>query len=92
MSEVVKISRDGKEAEVVERYAGDFLRDGWVKVDAEPEDHVFDNIESKINASESKDEIESIIKYSFGVDLDKRGSIETVREKALSIVTDSQPE
>ena len=40
MSGVVKITRGGVEAEVVSRYVGDFLRDGWIKVEdaVEPED------------------------------------------------------
>jgi hypothetical protein len=31
MSNTVKIERNGVEAEVLERYLLDFIRDGWVK-------------------------------------------------------------
>ena len=85
----VKIVRNGVEAEILDRYLSEFLKDGWAKADESTAD---DSIESKIAASESKDEIELLIKSKFSVDLDKRGSIETVKEKALAIIRDSKTE
>lgn len=44
MTQVIVIKKDGVTAEVVDRYVGDFLRDGWVKVeekiDGAPEEKV----------------------------------------------------
>lgn len=36
-----------------------------------------------------KDAVESYIKECFGVDLDKRGSLETVKDKALAVINES---
>lgn len=36
-----------------------------------------------------KDAIESYIKENFGVDVDKRGSLETVKDKALAVINES---
>ena len=73
----VKIERNGVEAEVIERYLPDFLADGWTKVAAD--------VKEKIALSESKEEVEAIVKENFNVDIDKRGSLETIKEKALSL-------
>lgn len=40
----------------------------------------------RINAMQSKDEVEALIKEKFQIDIDKRGSLETVKEKALAII------
>jgi len=88
----IKIVRNGVEAEVVEQYLGSFLSDGWDRVVEPQSDGQLDDIESKISASASKDDIELIIKDALGVDLDKRGGIDTVKEKALSLIRDSKPE
>lgn len=39
-----------------------------------------------VNSLTDKDQIESFIKQHFSVDIDKRGSLETVKEKAISII------
>ncbi len=76
----VKIERNGVKAEVLEKYLGDFLIDGWEK-SAEPTSEVV----KKINDAGSKDEIAALIKDNFDADIDKRGSLETIKEKAILI-------
>lgn len=36
-----------------------------------------------------KDAVESYVKENFGVDIDKRGSLETVKDKALAVINES---
>lgn len=38
----------------------------------------------------SKDEVELLVKEKTGVDIDKRGSLETVKEKALAVLNESK--
>lgn len=51
---------------------------------SEPESH-----ELHIIGLADKDAVESYIKQNFGVDIDKRGSLETVKDKALAVVNES---
>lgn len=50
----------------------------------EPESH-----ELHIIGLADKDAVESYIKQNFGADIDKRGSLETVKDKALAVVNES---
>lgn len=59
--------------------------DGWVETEPEV-DPTLDDIEARIAALESKDDIGNLIKELYGVDVDKRGGIETVREKAIEMI------
>lgn len=146
MTHVIKIQKDGKTAEVVDRFVGDFLKDGWSEVDefedelgaqsteeaeriaqeesfkkaqfeleaarkaiydeeagqAEIErkkeadelrhsqdaiNHSRVNIDHAKNITEleTKDDVEAYVKANFNKDLDKRGSLEVIKEKALLI-------
>ena len=85
----IRIERNGVKAEVIERYLPEFLADGWLKVTESVDES---NAELKVTESDSKDEIEALIKTLFGIDLDKRGSLETIKEKALAIIRESKPE
>jgi hypothetical protein len=52
---------------------------GWVRADSkEPED--------KISGMMSKDEVEAYILSETGIDIDKRGSLKTVKEKARALI------
>lgn len=42
------------------------------------------DLRAAINDCRDKDEIESLLMSTIGVDLDKRGSLETVKEKAMA--------
>lgn len=42
-----------------------------------------------LDALKSKDEIEAYVKEKTGVDIDKRGSFETVKEKAKAVLNES---
>lgn len=87
MTNVIKIEKDGKKAEVVDRYLADFIKDGWLEVGIKTDDSInISEIELKINSTESKDDIEAIIKDAYNIDIDKRGNLDTVKEKAISIV------
>lgn len=87
----INIERNGVKAEVEDRYLPDFIADGWKKCEPEalpektPAEH-----ELHVMGLLSKDEIEEYVKAYFGVDLDKRGSLETVAEKAIGIINDSR--
>lgn len=83
MSEV-NIVRGDVQASVEDRYLDEFVKDGWRLADSPPSDH-----EAKIASLNDKDEVESYIKEHFGVDIDKRGSLETVKEKALAVINES---
>jgi len=43
----------------------------------------------KVMALDDKDAVESYIKEHFGAELDKRGSLETVKDKALAVINES---
>lgn len=144
MTQVIKIRKGKQTAEVVDRFVGEFERDGWVRVsqytqelgaesteeaeriaqekslrDAEIQlkeareeldreeaghlkaerekqdldrkhqqdaiNHSRVNIDHAKNIVElkDKDEVEAYVKQHFHKDLDKRGSLENVKEKAL---------
>lgn len=77
----VKIVRNGVKAEVREDFLKVFLADGW------EEDKVVDNVHAaQIMAFDDKDDLEKYVKENLGFDLDKRGNIETIKEKALSLL------
>lgn len=48
-----------------------------------------DDHQLKVMEFLDKDAIESYIKENFGVDIDKRGSLETVKDKALAVINES---
>lgn len=77
----IDIKRGEVVASVDERYLKDFIADGWAVCGG---DH-----QSKIESMKDKDEVESYIKDNFGVELDKRGTLETVKEKALAVINES---
>lgn len=146
MTQVVKIRKGKQEAEVVDRYVGDFLRDGWHKVDEftdelgaqstkeaeriaqekslrdaelqikeareekerqeagqakierdkedlerkhqqDANNHSRGNIDHVKNIIDlkDKDEVKEYVKTQFNKDVDLRGSLEVVKEKAVLI-------
>jgi hypothetical protein len=86
----IKIERNGVEAEVEDRYVSDFISDGWKRLEPEilPPKTADEHILHVMNLL-SKDDIEEYVKKYFGVDLDKRGNLETVAEKAIGIINES---
>lgn len=86
---IVKITRNGKQAEVVEKYLPEFLKDGWSIV-ADSSDPKGDELELKVIESDSKEDIEKLIKDLFDVDLDKRLSLDNMKEKALAVINESK--
>lgn len=58
---------------------------GFVKDLSEIQDIKVDKIDNLAN----KDEIEAYVKEKTGVDIDKRGSLETVKEKAKAVLNES---
>lgn len=154
---IVKVTRNGKQAEVVERYLPEFLKDGWkevknsksgneqgldnqaigeklaeeeqerevlaakarIKEDEERamaiakneqevkeylEEHQPDPTEAHqksveaarkkhmdhVLAAEDKDTVVEYIKETFDEDIDKRGSLDTVKEKAKAVINESE--
>ncbi len=146
MAQVIKLRRNGVEAEVVDKYVGQFLADGWEKVseftgelgaksteeaeeraqeeslkqahyelkDAEEEKDCQERGQAKIEREkqeldrkhqqdalnhsrgnidhaknivdlEDKDAVREYVKANFNKDVDLRGSLEVVKEKALLI-------
>lgn len=78
-----------------ERYHDRMIAMGWRKTPEElkpakkedvkkPEGH-----ELHIIGLADKDAVESYVKEHFGVDIDKRGSLETVKDKALAVINES---
>lgn len=74
-----------------DRYHERLLAMGWRKTpeelkadEQEPEGH-----ELHIIGLGDKDAVESYVKEHFGVDIDKRGSLETVKDKALAVINES---
>lgn len=73
---------------------------GWVKHDKdlpdelpkEPEAPICEpkSHELAIMSLETKDDVESYVKLHFQVDIDKRGSLDTVKEKAMGVVNESR--
>lgn len=64
---------------------------GWVKDPellpenkAPNQDH-----ELAVMAMDTKDDVESFIKEHYGVDIDKRGGLDTVKDKAIGVINDS---
>jgi hypothetical protein len=45
--------------------------------------------ELAVMAMDTKDDVESFIKEHYGVDIDKRGSLDTVKDKAIGVINDS---
>ncbi len=88
-----------------ERYQEKLLALGWKKTPEELQaaqeapakdeqkesESAFDAVNA-IHLMDSKDDIEAYIKFNYGVDLDKRGSLETIKEKAIEIIRAAQPE
>lgn len=68
------------------------LSEGWVKTVAElpDEEPKHDDLELKIIESESKEDIEQTIKALFNIDLDKRLSLDNLKEKALAVINESK--
>lgn len=83
-----------------ERYLERLFGLGWTKLPEDLKDDdapaqptgSADDIELKIMGFESKDEVESLIKELFNVDIDKRGSLDHVKDKALQIARAPKPE
>jgi len=48
-----------------------------------------ENHELNIIGLDSKDAVESYVKKHFSVEIDKRGSLETVKDKALAVINES---
>lgn len=94
----VAIVRNGKQAKVVDLYLSDFLADGWELADAkqvEGDDHpkvdpAGDTLELTIIESKNKDDVEKLIKDLYGVDLDKRLSLDNMKERALAVINESK--
>jgi hypothetical protein len=82
----IKIKRNNVKAEIVGVYLKDFIADGWEEIKDSIDEG---NAEQKILASDSKDEIEAIIKELLGVDIDKRKSLESIKELALAMLKDA---
>lgn len=57
-----------------------------VEVSTPPTSKDFEPAVDKVKASQCKDEMAAIVLAAVGVKLDKRGELETVREKALSAI------
>lgn len=77
-----------------EQYEEKMRAMGWVEsVDDLGEDSAVDPLKidhhSTVSGFLDKDAVESYIKEHFGVDIDKRGSLETVKEKALAVINES---
>lgn len=66
------------------------LKEGWVKEPSELPDCEQNDIELLVIEAETKEEIEALLKSRFGVELDKRGSLDTVKEKALAVINESK--
>lgn len=83
-----------------ERYLEKLFGMGWAKFPEDLQDDestaqssfIADEIELKIMGFESKDEVELLIKGLFNTDIDKRGSLDHVKEKALQIARTPKPE
>lgn len=54
---------------------------GWEMQCSEPEEI------AAINAMESKDDVESYVMDLCGIDIDKRGNLESIKAKAIEIIT-----
>lgn len=62
---------------------------GFVKDMADLPDDKPVKSESFVDTATSKDDIESYVKLKTGVDIDKRGSLETVKAKAKAALNES---
>lgn len=80
---------DGKERKtsILERYLPLYTKEGWRVVGEEPQG---DNVEMQIISAETKEDIEKLIKDLYGVDLDKRLSLDNLKEKALAVINESK--
>lgn len=91
--DTVKIEKDGKWSEINSKWLPRFEKDGWV-TDGQPEREpkrgsekvTTSEIAELIELSETKDELESLIKDAFGVDLDKRKGLEKLKTEAGELV------
>lgn len=82
-------SFDGKDRQtsILERYLPLYTKEGWRVVGEEPQG---DHVEMQIIAAESKDDIEKLIKDLYGVDIDKRLSLDNMKEKALAVANENK--
>lgn len=71
-----------------DRYHERLFNMGWRKTPEELEVKAPDPEEHIIGLAD-KDAVESYVKENFGVDIDKRGSLETVKDKALAVINES---
>ena len=85
------IRQDGSKIQTNEQRGNiDFaIRHGWVREGEEPEfirpvDQ--QDYKAMINALETKDEIETYVIAITGIDIDKRGKLDTVKAKAIKAV------
>lgn len=72
----------------VDKVAPQLLTEGWVKTVDELSDS--DSIRDFIIACQNKDEIERYIGENFKVDLDKRLSLENMKEAAMKVIDESK--
>lgn len=86
-------------AMVHSRNLNKFLEMGYKKTHAEAEVSVIENSCGDQKSGENwelikdlpnKDEVEQFVKDMTGVDIDKRGSLDTVKEKALAVLNESK--
>lgn len=87
----VTLKRGGKVTEISVKWRERFLKDGWVEEGAEPEKPKqvsTGDMAELIEASETKDDLEALIKDAFNVDLDKRKGLDKLKAESLELVNE----
>lgn len=95
MNNFIELERSGKTTKVNAKWRKRFEKDGWKVVgktaDEPPAPQKVSNgdMASLIDSSETKDQLESLIKDAFNVDLDKRKGLDKLKAEALELVNES---
>lgn len=87
----ITLTRDGNVTQVNAKWRERFVKDGWKEEggeDVAPEKVSNGDMAELIEMSETKDELEELIKDAFNVDLDKRKGLDKLKAEALELVNE----
>jgi hypothetical protein len=86
-SEPVKVVCNGEGWAILEKSG--FILD-QLSLPLKREEKAKDETLNLLKSLDSKDDVEALVKEKAGIDIDKRGSLETVKEKAMVALNESK--